>query len=395
MRQRGYHHRMIVHPVSRRAILAGGLAMSARAFAGLPSPGKPSSVPSIEQVAADVIGKNAYPGMAVAVSKDGVVQFNRGFGLANLETRTATTPQTVFRIGSLTKQFTAAAAIKLSAQGKLDLKGPVSAILPAFQTLKPFSTLELMHQTAGLHSDESDEPGTMAIKPRSQVELAVEIARSSKPFDFDPGTAWLYSNANYIVLGAVIEQVCKLPLAQAVKQLVFDPLGLRSTAFDAPDEVVTERASGYAQTGQSARPYAHAAYLDPSQAGGAGAMRARASELCDWHHRLLGGMLFDKSLVELMLKPGTLRDGRPSRANRFLASDAQYGDTDYACGFLVSGPSDPHPSILHYGAINGFCAVLQTYRRKQITFAALCNADIGPDAPFRGIRKAVMASWLA
>ena len=124
-------------------------------------------------------------------------------------------------------------------------------------------------------------------------------------------------------------------------------------------------------------------------------MRARASELCDWHHRLLGGMLFDKSLVELMLKPGTLRDGRPSRANRFLASDAQYGDTDYACGFLVSGPSDPHPSILHYGAINGFCAVLQTYRRKQITFAALCNADIGPDAPFRGIRKAVMASWLA
>ena len=118
----------------------------------------------------------------------------------------------------------------------------------------------------------------MAIKPRSQVELAVEIARSSKPFDFDPGTAWLY-NANHIVLGAVIEQVCKLPLAQAVKQLVFDPLGLRSTAFDAPDEVVTEARVGLRPDRPISTALCHAPYLDPSQAGGAGRC-ARVQAIC-------------------------------------------------------------------------------------------------------------------
>jgi D-alanyl-D-alanine carboxypeptidase len=226
------------------------------------------------------------------------------------------------------------------------------------------------------------------------VQLAEDIARQRKPFDFDPGTAWLYSNANYIVLGAIIERVTGKALARTLADLVFAPLNLKSAAMDTSADVVIGRASGYSPTGNTKNPYNNAPYIEVSQAGGAGAMRSNVIDLCRWHEALLGASLFDQAHVALMLTPGRLRDGRLSSTHRFSAEDAHYGDTEYAAGMLVSGPSDPNPSILHYGAINGFAAVLQTYREKRLTFAALCNADIGPDTPFRGIRSVLTSRYL-
>lgn len=373
-------------------VLAGSAALSASAaFARPVAHARPAS--AITAAVNDSLARHGTPGAAVEVVQHGRVLFSRGFGLGNLETGTPVTPASVFGIGSLTKQFAAAAAIKLAALGKLDLRAPVAEHLPAFRPLKAFSTLELMHQTAGLHSDEGGEGSAAAVKTLTQIELAGEIAAQQQPFDFDPGSAWLYSNANYIVLGALIESVTGQSLAQAMRALVLAPLGLDELACDVASDIVPHRASGYTATGEAGAPFVKAAYLDPSQAGGAGAMRGTARALCQWHHALLSGRLFDQAHLDLMLAPGRLRDGRPASANRFSADDAHYGDTEYACGLLVTGPSDPRPSILHYGAISGFCAVLQTYRRDGLTFAALCNADIGPDVPFRGIRKAVVEGW--
>lgn len=349
--------------------------------------------PGIAAAVSESLAKNGIPGAAVAVARSGVPFHAKAFGFANLETATPVTLSTVFRYGSVTKQFAAAAAIKLAEQGKLDLNAPVSDILPAFKPLKPFTVLELMHQTAGLHSDESAVTPTQATAAKSQIELAAEIANQAKPFDFDPGTAWLYSNANYIVLGAVIEAVSKASLAQAMKALVFNPLGLTSMAMDTPDEVIRGRASGYAQTGNAAVPFINAPYADPSQAGGAGAMRGTVTDLVRWHKALLSGKLFGRTYVELMIAPGKLRDGRLSGANRHSPDDVHYGETQYACGLLVTGPGDASPSILHYGSFYGFCAMVQTFVRQDVTIAALCNTDLGPNVPFRGIRKAVLAKF--
>ncbi|MBX3595593.1 serine hydrolase domain-containing protein [Sphingomonas sp.] len=345
----------------------------------------------------DAVRRNAIPGVATAVMKAGVQLYARSAGRANLETGTSMSPDAILRIGSLTKQFVAAAVIRLAMLGKLDLSAPVSRYLPAFSKLPPFSLLEAMHQTAGLHSDESEEAIAAPAPARTQLALAAEIAGQAKPFDFPPGTAWLYSNANYIVLGAVIEQVMAMPLATAMERLVFEPLGLRHTAFDNAEEVVPGRASGYSATQTGVPPFANAAWLDPSQTGGAGAMRSTVGDLCKWHDLLLGDRLLDRTHTRLMLTPGRLRDGRLSSANRFPPQDANYGDygdTEYACGLLVSGPSQPHPNILHYGFINGFSAVLQTWIGPRVTFASLCNVDVGPGVPFSGIRKAVVARWV-
>lgn len=378
--------------LSRRAVLAGATiagAMPARLVA--------AAAPlhaGISAACDAAIAHKGCPGVAVAVSRAGSIEFMRGFGLANIETQTPVSDRSIFRIGSLTKQFTAAAVIKLAAMERLALDAPASHYLPAFASLPAFTLLELLNQTAGLHSDE--EGGSSDASPRlSQVDLAATIARQKQVFDFEPGTAWLYSNANYVVAGAVVEQVTGKPLAAALEELIFAPLGLAMTAADNPATIVSNRASGYTPTGTEAAPYENAAYLDVTQAGGAGCMRSSVADLCLWHHLLLGGSLFAQRYIDLMLKPGTLRDGRVSGANRFSADDAHYGDVNYACGLLVSGPSDPNPNILHYGFINGFSAVLQTYLRPRVTFAALCNADPGPDLPFRGIRQAVVAELTA
>ncbi|RYY27687.1 MAG: class A beta-lactamase-related serine hydrolase [Sphingomonadales bacterium] len=381
--------------LSRRNVIAVGATLTA-----LPASAQ-SSTPAVADAAValaveEAINAHACPGVSVAIGQAGTLRVSQGFGMANLETQSAISEKSIFRLASLTKQFTAAAIIKLASLGRLDVRAHAATYLPGFKALKPFTLLELMNHTAGLHSDEGGEAGSSVAMPaKTQIELANHVARQPKPFDFDPGTAWLYSNANYIVLGAIIESVTNMPFDRAMSELVFAPLGLASLAIDKPSEIVTGRVSGYSPVEGRTVPFENAAYLDVSQAGGAGAMRGTAIDLCRWHDALLGHRLFDRAHTDLMLTPGRLRNGRPSGTNRFSPGDAGYGDVEYACGLLVSGPSEPNANILHYGAINGFAALLQTYTKSRTTFAVLCNGDTGPALPFRSIRKAVVARYLS
>lgn len=382
--------------ISRRSVLSGSaaLATAATLSSSVASAVEPDLAALLNSPAVEAISGYACPGVQLAVARDGHVLFSRGYGSANLETGTTVTEASVFRIGSLTKQFTAACIVKLAAEGKLQLEAPAARYLPFMSQLKPVSLFELLHHTAGLHDDDTDAGNRAASKgPTSQIALAETVARQSKPFDFEPGTAWLYSNANYIVLGAVIEAVTGMPFSEAMASIVFRPLGLSATAVDRSEEVVPRRVSGYAASNSGAR-YENAPYIAIAEAGGAGAMRSTAFDLCRWHTLLLSNRLFGERYVKLMLTPGRLRDGRLSGANRFSPQDVSYGNVQYACGLLVSAASDPHPSILHYGAIDGFASVLQTFLNENVTFAVLCNGDMGPAMPFRAIRKAVTETLL-
>jgi len=380
--------------VSRRSVITSIPATAATAaFADARALG---DAHYIEHAVMEAIKSHACPGVSVAIGRPSTIIGAYGWGFSNLETRTAVSERSIFRIGSLTKQFAAAAILKLAQMGRLDVHASPAAYLPSAGVLKPVTVMQLMNHTAGLHSDEggSDDP-TCAIPARTQIELAAEIARQTKPFDFDPGAAWLYSNANYIVLGAIIESITRTPFSQAMSELVFEPLGLRSLAVDAPSEVVVDRASGYSSPKSGGAPFENAAYLDVSQAGAAGAMRGSAVDLCRWHDALLSNELLDPFHLNLMLSPGRLRDGRLSSANRFSANDAHYGDLEYGCGLLVSGPTERNASILHYGMINGFSCVLQTFTKSRTTFCVLCNSDIGPGMPFSAIRKVIISRYLS
>lgn len=380
--------------LSRRSVIASGAVLAA--MQSTAKAGATDADLSIEQAAVDAIRAYACPGVSVAIARPSAKISVQGYGLANVETRSPVSEKSVFRIGSLTKQFTAAAILKLAQMGRVDVHASAATYLPSLKPLKPFTLLELMNHTAGLHSDDAggDTPSS-AMPAKTQIELAGDLARQSKPFDFDPGTAWLYSNANYIILGAIVESVTGIPFSRAMSELIYAPLGLSTLAIDKPSEVVADRVSGYSTAENGGMPFENAAYLDVSQAGGAGAMRGSAVDLCRWHEALLDNKLLDPRHLAIMLTPGRLRDGRPSSANRFSAEDAHYGDVEYACGLLISGPSDPNASILHYGGINGFATLLQTYTKSRTTFTVLCNGDTGPALPFRAIRKSIVARYLS
>ena len=375
--------------ITRRAMLvAGGGAVAGASASGAQSGSSDPLGRVIELDATRAIAADGCPGVQVAVSTHGHL-LSQGFGLANLETSSSVSARTVFRIGSLTKQFTAAAVIKLASEGKLGVADALSDHLPAFKRVPRLTLLELMNHTAGLHDDsENVSCSAVAGAQKSQLQLAEEIAAQPKPLDFLPGSAWLYSNANYIALGAVIEQVTGQPLRDALSRLIFLPLALANTAIDQPQDVVKGRASGYTPAEAGSQRFANADYIEISEAGGAGAMRSTATDLTAWHNALLAGRLFDYQHVAFMMAPGRLRDGRLSGANRFSPKDSNYGDVQYACGLLVSSGSNGRV-ISHNGFINGFSSVLESYVDRGVTFAVLCNADVNPGLPFRTVRRAV------
>ena len=343
---------------------------------------------SIAESALAAIEAKASPGVSVAVAKAGRLLASDGFGVANLETHTLVSPHSVFRIGSLTKQFTAAAIVALSGRDRLRLDDPVARHLPSFNRHPSLTLAELMHHTAGLHSDDEATSCPAGIDgPSSQIALADAIARQAKPFDFPSGSAWLYSNANYIALGAVVEKVSGQPLAVALRELLLSKLTPTSLAVDGSEAVVPFRASGYllAEGGG----YIHAPFLEISEAGGAGAMRGTASDLVRWHQALTDGRVIGRDGLKLLLVPGRLRDGRLTSANRFSPDDSGYGQVQYGGGLLLS-PEGEHPrTISHNGFINGFSAVLETNFGSGVSFAVLVNGDVGPNLPFRSIRRAV------
>lgn len=379
--------------VSRRNCLAGGAAAAlfGPTFAAAAIPGGVDAS-AIDAAAKAAIGAGACPGVAVGIWRKGTPLLEKGYGLANLEMGAAVAPDSVFRVGSLTKQFTAALILKLAGEHRLGLDEPASRFLPVFKAAAPFTLRQLLNQTAGLHSDETEgSPPSGSRRPKSQIELAAEIALQRQLFDFAPGTAWLYSNANYVVLGAVAEAVTGSTLAEAAAEKIFRPLGLADTRFDTSDAAVPRRALGYTPVEGKSGEFEPAGFIQISDAGGAGAMRSTVTDLCRWHHALFSARLLDRPQLETMIAPGRLVDGRLSGANRFSPEDSHYGAVQYAMGFLVD-PTAARRSVLHYGAIDGFAACLETFIDEGLTTAILCNGDIGPDTPFRSMRRVVAAS---
>ena len=338
-------------------------------------------------IARIALAGKAAPGITIALAERGTIIYSAAAGSANLETNAPVSVDSVFRIGSLSKQFTAAAALKLAEQGRLDLDAPVERILPAFRDKPMFSLREAMHHSAGLHSDEEGNGLPTNGPPITQLRLADAIASQIKLLDFDPGTAWLYSNANYIVLGAAIEVATRQPFDAAMRDLLFRPLGLSATAVDRDEQIVPRRVSGYSALDGEPPHWANAIFPDIFQAGGAGAIRSTAGDLVRWHQAVLGSEYFAATTREAILAPGRLRDGRLVGDNRFSPEDAHYGDVQYAGGLLVPPPGKPR-TIMHYGFIGGFSALLETHLDSDRTLVVLLNADPGPNLPFRDLRRA-------
>lgn len=334
---------------------------------------------AIDAVAADVLKNQVSAGFVVGVAENGKIRLVRGYGSADLEHNIPVDAKTVFRIGSISKEFTAAAILLLAERGKLAIDDPLAKFFPDFPRGGEVTIRQLLTHTSGLHNYTSAPEFMKATAPRDlgTDEMVATILKADPLYDFEPGTSYRYSNSGYFVLGAIIEKLSGQTYAAFLKANILDPLGLNNTRLDDLAEIVPNRASGYEKSKTDPTGFANVAHLSMSVAGAAGAVRSTAADLLAWHAALFGGKLLKPNSLALMQAPGKLKDGRLGSASRTPRPGAPAPPgppSEYGFGLMLGWPSG-HRSIGHGGSINGFNAALQSFPDDKLTLVVLTNTD--------------------
>lgn len=342
---------------------------------------KAAASAEISHAAAALISDGYAPGVSVAVIKDGHLLFAKAFGLENLETMTPASTATVFRAGSITKMFTAAAVMRLAQNKLLSIDDLISKYIPELAAAKGLTVRMLLDQTSGLH-DFTDTPdfGVQMLERHTEKQMIAYIASMKPLLDFAPGSKWAYSNTNYYVLGALVERVSGERLGQYLRTNVIAPAGLKSTAIDDESDVVRNRASGYTPVKGEPQHYRNAQFFSMDTAGGAGALRSTAIDLARWHQALFAGRIVDADSMSTMTTPGRLANGEIAvRKNAPIT----LGPPNYGFG-LELGSLDGEKAIGHGGSVPGFTAYLVTFPKQDMTVAIMTNgAPIPNGAPIQ------------
>lgn len=296
------------------------------------------------------------PGAAVIVVHEGKILYRGARGMANLELSVPLRAEHVFRIGSVTKQFTAAAILLLADEGRIALSDPITKHLPDYHAQGRVVTIEqLLAHTSGIanYTELPEWQPTM----RRDVSVGELIQMfQDKPFDFAPGERWKYDNSGYVLLGAIIEKVSGQTYADFMRTRVFDPLGMIQTAYDSAARVVPGRAAGYMRGGE---PWVNADFVSMTHPYAAGALVSTVDDLARWNAAIENGQL---------LKPASwLRAGAS-----FSLSDGTR--TRYGAGWIL-GRVGPVATLEHGGGINGFNAYVLRAPAQRLYVAVLANAS--------------------
>lgn len=294
------------------------------------------------------------PGTAVAILKDGEVIHRAGYGLANMEWGMPITPDTVFRLGSLTKQFTAVAVMLLQDQGKLRVADPITTYLPDFPTSGYDVTLHhLLSNTSGIwnHTAHPDvyKRCRQDLTPR---EIAAEFW--DHPFEFKPATRFEYSNSGWILLGMVIEQVSGMRYADFMRTHLFEPLGMSQSCYLYNAPIIPKRASGYEKDASGFRNAGPISMMYP-YAGGA--LGSSLDDLIVWDRALSENRLIAADTLAQMHRSAVLADG----------SAAGYGYGWFA------GEYRGMPLVHHGGGIHGFVNYILRFQKPALTVIMLTN----------------------
>jgi CubicO group peptidase (beta-lactamase class C family) len=272
------------------------------------------------------------------VAENGKVVYKKGFGFANMEWNVPNETDTKFRLGSITKQFTATLILQLVDQGKIKLDGKVSDYLDGYRKDigSKVTIHHLLSHTSGI-PNYTALPGFFEGVSRNPYAVDAFVTKyASGDLEFEPGTKFNYSNSGYFLLGAIIEKVTGKPYEVVLKENIFEPLGMKNTGYDHYDAIISKRANGYVKT---PRGYQNAPYLDMSIPYAAGSLYSTVEDLFLWDQALYGDKILSARSKELMFTPNL---------------------SNYGYGFTIRkatlGPDKKVivPIIAHDGGINGF-----------------------------------------
>jgi D-alanyl-D-alanine carboxypeptidase len=315
------------------------------------APSDADFVRSADEHVETFVRQNQFSG-SVLVARDGKPIFVKAYGMANREWDIANTVDTKFRLGSITKQFTATLILHLVEQGKLKLDDPVSKYYtdapPAWSKI---TVHHLLTHTSGIPSytglpDFFAKHSQNPLSPGEIVKLTQNM-----PLEFEPGKQFKYDNTGYILLGYIIEKITGKPYAAYVRETIFEPLGMKNSGYDAYSVVLHRRASGYSFDGV----FTNAGYLDMTLPYAAGSLYSTVDDLLIWDRSLYGNKILSDESKKKMFTP-------------FLEK--------YAYGWVIDSLGK-HMMMEHNGGINGFSTDLKRFPDDKVTVIALCNIDGG------------------
>jgi CubicO group peptidase (beta-lactamase class C family) len=363
-----------IHLDSQGRIDGLGLTNPQLAVKGLQPAGAPSGVAgraaAVDALLTRRLQRHQFTG-SVLVAVKGKVVLAKGYGYADAAQRRPNTVNTAFRIGSITKQFTAMAILELQAAGKLSVQDKLCRyVQPCPAAWAPITLQELLSHTSGIanYTALPAYAGRMGqpITPAQVLDLLRPL-----PLDFTPGTRFEYSNSNFYLLGYIVERVSGQAYATYLQQGIFAPLLLQQTGYDTNHPDLRTHAVGYSSWRTTAP------YVDISWPFAAGALYSSVVDLWHWDEALLGDTLISRAATAAMLAPHatTCAAGVPCP---YGALEAQYGDGWFR------GVLGGHLVLDHGGDINGFTAMNEFMPNDGITIVLLSNQGNSGASSFLG-----------
>ncbi|MBC7829660.1 MAG: serine hydrolase [Chitinophagaceae bacterium] len=314
------------------------------------------------------------PGIAVLVAKDGNVLYRKGFGYADVKNKIPVTPETKFRIGSVTKQFTAAAILKLQENNLLSVNDKLSKYIPDFPRGDEVTIHHLLTHTSGIRSYTSKADFISKVTKTISPDTLVSSIKKD-PYDFNPGEKMLYNNSGYFLLGYIITKVSGKPYELYLKETFFDPLKMENTGVHYAGIKLTTEAKGYTR---NTNKYDEALNWDMSWAGGAGAIYSTVDDLLKWNQALYGGKVLAKNSFDAALKPAVLKN-------------AEQPPMQYGYG-LILGKYRGEDIVSHGGGLHGFITQLYYYPKEKLSVVMFSNTA-EPEVNFDANKIAEAFLW--
>ena len=359
-----------------------------------------TAVPSDFAAKADAVVAEAWPadgpGAAIIVTEGGRPVYERGRGLADLESRRPITPDTVFRLGSITKQFSAAIMLQLVAEGKVSLDDPLSKYFPDYPQPGASATIaQLLNHTVGEQSY-TDIPGWMVEEKTNRALTTEQLIAEFRdlPSPSKPGEKWAYNNSGYVLVGAVIEKVTGKPWHEVVGERIARPLGLATIRYGVLESETEKMARGYTLKDDKAAP---ALMIHMSVPHAAGALIGSVEDLAKWNAALHGGKVIPPTLHAKMIAPTDLPGGETNPygfgiSNRDMRGRAAIGHGGGIFGFSTDSIYIPRDDV--------FVAVFTNsdYARPDpgmvmLKLAALAVGDPFPTFEKAAVDPATLAPW--
>ncbi|MBL7698745.1 MAG: serine hydrolase [Chitinophagaceae bacterium] len=304
------------------------------------------------------VNAKSNPGIAVLVAKDGKIVYEKGYGYADIDKKVKVTPETQFRIGSITKQFIATAILKLQEAGKISVNDKLSKFFPDFPRGNEVTIHHLLTHTSGIHSfTNKDSFLNDVVKPITNEQLLNYF--KNDPYDFNPGERYQYNNSGYFLLGYIIEKITGDNYGAYLKKEIFDPLGMTHTGVHSPRVKLAHEALGYEKSGDG---YKRALDWNMDWAGGAGSLYSTVGDLYKWNEALFNNKVLKPESLKAAFTPVVLNNGSQPPG-------VQYG---YGWGM---GDLRGAATIGHSGGLHGFISQLQRVRDKNLTVVLLTNVS--------------------